>query len=243
MSDLPTFAVPPLWVRAADFGHVLVLIDYRTGKIQGLLPAAAERFRQAARTGCLDPLSEQLASQLLDAKLLTPASAACPWPVTEAATATGSWGSAEFPAGATRPKPVSRPALINAAGAVAAVASIKAAGSRSTTMLRVVRTVHWASSTCRRPATLEQAAAAVFAVRAAGWCSPARTACLEESIAVVLLLAARRLAVTWCHGVAADPVRLHAWVQTEDGTPVAEPLSTRAYTPILTLGARHHRQP
>ncbi|MFI5530614.1 lasso peptide biosynthesis B2 protein [Kitasatospora sp. NPDC051853] len=92
-----------------------------------------------------------------------------------------------------------------------------------------------------RPANPDQAKAAVLAVRSAGWCSPARTACLEVSAATVLLLAARRLSVTWCHGIAADPVRLHAWVQTEDGVPVAEPPSTLAYTPVLTIGARHHR--
>ncbi|MED7952865.1 lasso peptide biosynthesis B2 protein [Kitasatospora sp. NPDC058201] len=110
-------------------------------------------------------------------------------------------------------------------------------------MLRIIRAVHQAASSCLLAATPEQAKAAVLAVRAAGWHSPARTACLEESVATVLLLATRRLAVTWCHGVAADPVRLHAWVQTEDGAPVAEPSSTGAYTPVLTLGARHHRQP
>ncbi|WP_078588533.1 MULTISPECIES: lasso peptide biosynthesis B2 protein [Streptomyces] len=88
-----------------------------------------------------------------------------------------------------------------------------------------------------------QRPAAVHAVRRAAWHSPARTACLEESAAAVLLLASRRLSITWCHGVAADPVRLHAWVQTEDGSPVAEPPSTHAFTPVLTLGARHHHQP
>ncbi|WP_459250002.1 lasso peptide biosynthesis B2 protein [Streptomyces youssoufiensis] len=72
--------------------------------------------------------------------------------------------------------------------------------------------------------------------------SPARTACLEESAATVLLLAARRLSVTWCHGVAPDPVRLHAWVETDDGVPVAEPPSTFGYTPALTIGGRHQQQ-
>ncbi|MFE5591189.1 lasso peptide biosynthesis B2 protein [Streptomyces sp. NPDC056549] len=79
------------------------------------------------------------------------------------------------------------------------------------------------TSTAVRPATPEQAESAVLAVRRAAWFSPARTACLEESAAVVLLLASRRRSVVWCHGVAPDPVRLHAWVQTDDGTPAAEP--------------------
>jgi hypothetical protein len=241
--DLARLA-PPAHVRAADFGHVLVLIDYLTGRVQALLPAAATRFRTAARTGQAGPLAGQLADQLLTAGLLAPAPAATTeWPITLAATATASWGSTEHPAGTVRPARVPAGNLLAAAWAVVAVAAVKAAGERHTAMLRVVRAVNRAASTCRRPATLRQAEAAVQAVRAVGWHSPARAACLEESIAVVLLLSARRLAVTWCHGVAADPIRLHAWVQTDDGTPVAEPPSTLAYTPVLTIGGRHHRQP
>jgi hypothetical protein len=235
-------AALPAHVRAADFGHVLVLVDYRTGQVQGLLPTAAECFRKAARTGRSDVLPSRLAAHLLTTGLLRPSPAGGPWPVVRAFTAGASWGSAEHPAGATRPDRVARGMLLGATAALIAVAAIKAGGDRRTAMLRLVRSVHGAASTCRRPATLAQAVEAVLAVRFAGWHSPARTACLEESSAAVLLLAARRLGVTWCHGVAADPVRLHAWVQTEDGIPVAEPASTRACTPLLTLGACHQRQ-
>lgn len=94
-------------------------------------------------------------------------------------------------------------------------------------------------TTDEEPLIVEIGDAAVRAVRAAAWWSPGRTACLEESAAAVVLLAARRRRITWCHGIAADPVRLHAWVQTDDGNPVAEPPSIHAYTPVLTLGARH----
>ncbi|MFF6867322.1 lasso peptide biosynthesis B2 protein [Streptomyces sp. NPDC007910] len=52
----------------------------------------------------------------------------------------------------------------------------------------------------------------------------------------MLLLAMRHLSVTWCHGVAPDPVRLHAWVQTVDGARVAEPESTLSCTPVLVIG-------
>ncbi|WP_330258986.1 lasso peptide biosynthesis B2 protein [Streptomyces murinus] len=242
MPELTGFAVPPAHVRAVDFGHVLVLIDYRTGRVRGLLPAAAERFRIAARTGHIGPLHGRLADQLLTAGLLTPAPADGPWPVIPVLTAAASWGSTEHPAGIVRPGPVPISALPGGAGALAVVAAVKAVGDRGTAMNRVVRAVERAASTCRHPATPRQTEAAVRAVRAAGWHSPVRTACLEESAAVVLLLAARRLAVTWCHGIAADPVRLHAWVQTEDGAPVAEPESTLVYTPVLTIGGRHHRQ-
>ncbi len=57
----------------------------------------------------------------------------------------------------------------------------------------------------------------------------------------MLLLAARNRRVLWCHGVAPDPVRLHAWVQTVDGAIVGEPESTGAYTPVLTIGDHHQR--
>ncbi|KIF74969.1 hypothetical protein QR77_15430 [Streptomyces sp. 150FB] len=241
MPDLDLLA-QPAHVRAADFGHVLVLVSYRTGQVRGLLPAAAVRFREAARTGRSTSLPGALSAQLLGAGLLAPSPAARPWPLIKATTTTASWGSTEHPGGTARPEPVPRRALLGAAAALASVAAVEKAGSRRTTMLRVIRAVHRATSTCRRPATPGQATAAVLAVRAAGWHSPVRTACLEESAAAVLLLAARRLSVTWCHGIAADPVRLHAWVQTEGGQ-VAEPDSTLAYTPVLTIGARHHRQP
>lgn len=106
-------------------------------------------------------------------------------------------------------------------------------------MHRLTTALRRAVSTCRQPATHDQAQAAVLAVRRVAGTHAARTACLEESAAAVLLLATRRLSATWCHGVAPDPVRLHAWVQTDNGVPAAEPPSTLAYTAALTIGARH----
>lgn len=234
---------PPAHVRAADFGHVLVLIDYRSGQVRGLLPAAAARYRAAAREGTITPLTGGLTEQLRAAGLLAPAPMPSHWPLVAAESAAASWGSTEHPAGILRPGPVPTARLFAAAGALAAVAAVKAIGRNDAMMRRVIRTVEQAASTCRHPATLRQAEAAVLAVRAAGWYSPGRAACLEESAAAVLLLAARRLSVVWCHGIASDPVRLHAWVQTEDGTPVAEPPSTLAYTPVLTFGGTHQHQP
>ncbi|WP_086822803.1 lasso peptide biosynthesis B2 protein [Streptomyces sp. NRRL B-24572] len=182
--------------RAVDFGHVLVVVDHRTGRVRCQVPGRS------------------------------------PAPVVAPAA---SWGSAEHPAGIERPREAWS---LSAAAALVAVFAIKRAGSRATAMHRVTTAIRVATSTCRRPATPEQARSAVLAVRRGAWLSPGRTACLEESAAAVLLLAARRLSVTWCHGVAPDPVRLHAWVQTEDGGLVAEPESTRAYTPVLVIGDR-----
>ncbi|MFE3073489.1 lasso peptide biosynthesis B2 protein [Streptomyces sp. NPDC059247] len=177
-----------------DFGHVLVIIDYRTGRVRCQVPGRS------------------------------------PNPV---AVPAASWGSTEHPAGIERPGGAWP---LSAALALAGIFAVERAGSRATAMHRVTAVIRAAASTCRRPATPGQARAAVLAVRRAAWLSPGRTACLEESAAAVLLLAARGLSVTWCHGIAPDPVRLHAWVQTGDGTPVAEPGSTRAHTPVLVIG-------
>ncbi|MGW2177917.1 lasso peptide biosynthesis B2 protein [Streptomyces sp. NPDC001732] len=239
MTDSPSHATAPDHVRAVDFGHVLVLIDYRTGRVHCLLPEAGAWWRAAAATGRLDPIPPNAVRRLLAAGLLAPTPVAKPWrlPV-DAPAPEASWGSSEHLAGLVRPP---QGPSATASWALAMVFAIKRAGPAPTTMHRLTATVRWAASACLRPAAPAQAARAVEAVRRAGWRSPGRTACLEESAAAVLLLAARRLAVTWCHGVAADPVRLHAWVQTWDGTAVAEPESTRAYTPVLTIGDPHHQ--
>ncbi len=242
MHSRPGFVTMPGHVRAADFGHVLVLIDYHSGRVQGLLPAAAERFREAAPVGQSYPLGEGLCAQLLAARLLVPTDTASPWQLIAAHSARSSWGSTEHAAGATRPLPVSPQRLLGATSALIAVSSVKAAGNRRAATRRIVRTLELAASTALRPATPEEVHVTVNAIRAAGWYSPGRTACLEESAAVVLSLAARRRSVAWCHGIAADPVRMHAWVQTEDGTAVGEPASTLAYTPVLVIGAHHHHR-
>lgn len=184
---------------SVDFGHVRVVIDYRTDRVRCQVPGRSQ-----------DPV-------------VAPRS---------------SWGSDEHIAGTER---LGGASSLSAAVALTCVFAIKRSGSESTAMHRLITTLRTAMSLSRRPATFRQATAVVLAVRRAAWWSPGRTACLEESAAAVLLLAARGLSVTWCHGIAPDPVRLHAWVQTEHGELVAEPGSTRAYTPVLVLGDRREQ--
>ncbi|MFJ5102350.1 lasso peptide biosynthesis B2 protein [Streptomyces sp. NPDC088554] len=243
MHDLPRFVTAPRQVRALDFGHVMVLVDYRSNRVQCLFPAAAAHWTAAACTGRLDTVPGGLAAQLLASGFLIPKPAATPWPVPVVAPPSPpSWGGAEHPAGTSRPQ-APRGHGTAAAAALASVLAIKTVGHARHAMQRITTALNTTASRCRCPATPAQATAAVLAVRHACWYSPARTACLEESAATVVLLAARRLSVTWCHGVAPDPVRLHAWVETEDGAPVAEPPSTLAYTPALTIGGHHQHQP
>lgn len=232
-------------VRAVDFGHVLVLVDYRTGRVRCLLPAAAEHWNRAARTGTSDGMPPALLRSLVASGLLFPTTAARPWPAPVDATAVErSAASAEFLAGTSRPeRSLPLRVRLGATASLAAVTALQRTGAPGLVMQRVTTALKAAAAADFPAATDAQVRTAVLAVRNVGWWSPGRTACLEESAAAALLLASQRLSSTWCHGIAPDPVRLHAWVQTADGEPVAEPPTTLAYTPVLTIGAPHHHHP
>lgn len=239
MTDLPRYASAPGHIRAVAFPHVLVLIDYRTGRVQCLLPKAAAHWHEAAHSGHLTAVPPPLAAHLLRVGALHPTPIPMPWaaPVT-APTPAASWGSAEHPAGLVD---TIDPFSMRAATALAATWFIQRAGHKQGAMSRLVSALRTFTASARHPASLTDATDAVLAIRRAAWHAPVRTACLEESAAAVFLLATRGLATVWCHGVAADPVRLHAWIQTVHGETVAEPPSTLAYTPTLTIGACHQR--
>src|SRR5579859_1363442 len=72
---------------------------------------------------------------------------------------------------------------------------------------------------CREAATLPQGATNVAAVSRAARYYPGRAACLEQSLAAVLLSAVRRRRLDWCLGSASAPYRFHAWVEA-GGQPV-----------------------
>jgi hypothetical protein len=88
----------------------------------------------------------------------------------------------------------------------------------------------------RRPAAPGEAAAVVAAV---GWAArryPGRAACLEQSLAAVLLATARGARLDWCLGALTDPYRFHAWVEAE-GRPVpalGDPGTRLGYVRIFT---------
>jgi hypothetical protein len=89
-----------------------------------------------------------------------------------------------------------------------------------------------------RPATAAEARHAVNAVRRVARHVPARVACFEESIAAAVTLALAGRHATWCHGVAGDPLRFHAWLAV-NGHPIQEPPSTSEYTVLLTIRPDH----
>lgn len=84
------------------------------------------------------------------------------------------------------------------------------------------------------PASTGRVHRALGAVRSVSSCLPGRWACLEQSVATSLLLALTGTRAEWRHGLATDPVRLHAWITDSDGRPVGEGPDIDAYTPIHT---------
>lgn len=242
----------PDHVSACDLGPATVLVDYRTGAVTVLTGPAARWWAELAATGdtsaptALGPASARaLLGRLHTAGLLVPAERSRPWPAPVAGRPlVPSWGTQTVQAGRTAIPHVPYRVLPVAAGALAVALAVAHGGRASARMARLTRLLTWVARRMLRPASADRARQAVCAVRRVGLLAPGRVACLEESVAVALMLATSRHQVTWCHGVRADPIRLHAWVET-DGQPVAEPESTTHYTALRKIpeqakGDDHH---
>lgn len=135
------------------------------------------------------------------------------------------------------PTPTSRPTVrdgVAAAVALIVTLAVRSLGPSERAMSRLTVLATTAAHLTATPSHDDEAERVVSAVRWASRWIPFRVACLEESIAAVLVLAARRRHVTWCHGVAPDPVQFHAWIQAH-GSPVAEPSTTSRYTVLRTI--------
>lgn len=242
----PRYLTAPGHVRAVDVGPATVIVNYRTGQAETLIGPAAQWWAELAAGG--DPTAttvlhevtaRTLRDQLLDAGLLVPSPRPEPW----APSPTGpawepSWGTQELAAGRPEPVPVPLAVTVLAGMALALVLVVLTAGPRGGRLARLSWLLARAARRTTRPAAVNNARRAVHAVRKAGLLAPGRVACLEESAAVLMLLAVSRQRVTWCHGVAADPVRLHAWVETDDNERIAEPPSTARFAVLRTIPAR-----
>ncbi|MGH3904348.1 MAG: lasso peptide biosynthesis B2 protein, partial [Pseudonocardiaceae bacterium] len=144
--------------------------------------------------------------------------------VVRLADASPSWGTIEVPATLPAPAPVPLHWRLSAIPAVILTLTVRTVGARHGRFARLVRL-----ACCGRalpPATERQARHAVRAVRWASHVLPTRWACLEQSTAAAVLLAAAGRRAEWRHGVATDPVRLHAWIADHTGAPVEEPADT-----------------
>ncbi|MBV9845821.1 MAG: lasso peptide biosynthesis B2 protein [Kutzneria sp.] len=87
---------------------------------------------------------------------------------------------------------------------------------------RVLAIARWTTRRCRRPATLAEATSMTSAIRAAARHRAGRVACLERSLATVILAGLHRRSVQWCIGARLMPYASHAWIEL-DGHPVGEP--------------------
>lgn len=113
-----------------------------------------------------------------------------------------------------------------------------AAGSvalRSVRFDRIERLARWLGRLARRPAGAAEIDIMLAAIdRASRWL-PARVACLERSLAVVLWCGLRRQSVCWRIGVRTPPFNAHSWIEAA-GQPVGELVPVHFYQPILTIG-------
>jgi len=242
------YVTAPGYVAAADLGPATVIVNYRTGAVETLIGPAARWWAKLAATGdpdtptALDSASVRiLLGQLYAAGLIVPIRRRRPSPAPVAGPRwIPSWGTQELAAGYVEPPRVSLGTTVRAGLALAVVLGVLALGRKRTRMARLTRLLTWATRYTTRAATTEHARQTVHAVRRAGLLMPGRVACLEESAAVTLALAVSRHRVTWCHGAAADPVRLHAWVETGNRQPVAEPPSTLRCAVLRAIPARDH---
>lgn len=238
---MPRYVTMPDQAAGCDLGPVTVLVNYRTGDVHTLHGPPARWLAELAATGNADAPTvldaadaATVLATLCRAGLLEPTPQPRPWPTAAGQPLAPSWGTDEVQAGRTPIPPVPYRLLPVAALALLVVLAVAHSGRVSSRMARLIRLLGWTTHATIGPATAENARQAVYAVRRVGLFVPGRVACLEESVAVVLMLAVSRQRVVWCHGVAGDPVRLHAWVET-GGQPIAEPPSTRRYTPLRTI--------
>lgn len=114
----------------------------------------------------------------------------------------------------------------------AVIAVVLAVGPRKGRLRRLVALA--CSGRQLRPAPIVRVRAALNAVRSVSAYLPGRWACLEQSVATALLLALSGKRAEWRHGLATDPVRLHAWIADSSGRPVDEGPDIDAYTSIHT---------
>lgn len=147
-------------------------------------------------------------------------------------SAGGSWGTGETSAVLTRPERAGIGWCLAALPAIAVTAAALVCGPRRGRFARMVRLACIGRGFS--PAEDARTHAAVSAVRNMSALLPSRWACLEQSVAVVVLLALVGRRAEWRHGIATDPVRLHAWIADSGGHPVAEDSTIGSYTPIYT---------
>lgn len=231
---MPSVVAPGRDLRLVCFDSTSVVLDVRDGSVS-LLPEGAtrvvEHLRTAeGRTTALSPSPDQgkTVLALLNAGILSPGNGPHQWARISRGTAQPpSWGTQESPAALAPIEPASL--RWYALGAVALLVVVSAGlGRRGRGFTRTRHLVKPG-----RPGITDHVAAqeAARAVRGLGRLLPLRVACWEEAAATTIALRWAGYHSDFRHGVATDPVRLHAWIEV-GGRPVAEEEDITDYTPF-----------
>lgn len=192
-------------VIAADTGCLLIVLHTQTGQVRALAGAARNSWSPPAGSP----------------------------PVVKVDAAPASWGTDEAPACLEPISATPMRWLPCALLAVLATLVARHLGRRGHSFARVAA-LAFAATRIGRAATRDDAEVALQAVRRVARCIPAKVACFEESTSAAVALALSGCHVGWRHGIASDPVRMHAWIEV-DGQAVGEPPSTSRYTPLIRL--------
>ncbi|MQA23938.1 MAG: lasso peptide biosynthesis B2 protein [Micromonosporaceae bacterium] len=235
--------MPAQHVRTIRTPHVTLIVDYHTGDVAVLTGATlATWLSMLQETPTVSVTSRQgsvVAGLAARGWLITGREGQHRTPAVYLEPSPASWGTQEA---ATQLNPIAASPWWWRLAAVPAVLVTLAVRHIGHSRRRFARMVALANVGSRlTPATADSARHAVRAVRWAARLIPARVACLEESVAAGLLLASAGCRARWVHGIAIDPLRLHAWLADEAGRPIDEAADTIQYTPInqdQTGGAR-----
>ncbi|MGH3831417.1 MAG: lasso peptide biosynthesis B2 protein [Pseudonocardiaceae bacterium] len=214
---------------------MIVVVNYLAGGHYTLCEQARDLWRALATTGDADTtiLAITILDEMMRRGLLAEVPTARPWPPFPVGVSAPSWGTVERAACLPQLPPTSRRWRMLGTFALLATLTAREAGRSGSRFTRVLALLRFATRH-GRPASSEQALSALHGVQHAARLFPARIACLEESAAAMLTLALAGYRASWCHGVAADPLRLHAWIEA-NGKPVDEPASTELFTPIMRI--------
>ncbi|WP_071812567.1 lasso peptide biosynthesis B2 protein [Lentzea guizhouensis] len=106
---------------------------------------------------------------------------------------------------------------------------------RGLPFVRVTAAAKWCSARAIRAASERQISRAFGWIDSGSRLIPFRVACLERSLAALLLLSFSRCGVIWCMGVRGLPFTSHAWISDLDGRPLGEAESVTDYRIMLEI--------
>lgn len=231
-------------VRAADTGHTIVLLNSTLNRSEKLLlqartylihlTANAGNVRAAAEAAGIQlQLAEQITAILIERGILMPTQTPQPWRPLILIPPRLSWGVQESSVQLGPMPEVSWKWKLLAVPALLITLAARQIGRSDRKFARMISLVKLSA----RRMSQEDRFAAQNAVRAVRWVGryvPARAACLEESVATMLILGTLRRHATWVHGMTSDPVQMHAWVEA-DGHQIEEPPSVKEYVPLTRI--------